>query len=83
MSVSGESCCLLGRGPCDGLRPRPEESERLWCVNCVFKCNNTLYTYDDKGRTWSEIIERTGRTIMANLPRSFSLKNLDSDVYME
>jgi len=32
MSVSCECCVLLGRGPCDGLITRPEESYRLWCV---------------------------------------------------
>ena len=32
MPVSGECCVLLGRGLCDGLITRPEESYRLWCV---------------------------------------------------
>jgi hypothetical protein len=32
MSVSCECCVLSGRGLCDGLVPRPEESYRLWCV---------------------------------------------------
>ena len=27
-----ESCVLSGRGLCDGLITRPEESYRLWCV---------------------------------------------------
>jgi hypothetical protein len=35
MSVSFECCVLSGRGLCDGLVPRPEESYRLWCVYCV------------------------------------------------
>jgi hypothetical protein len=47
----------------------------------VIKCNNTLYTYDEKGREWSTIRERSESTIMASLPRSFCLNNLDSDVY--
>ena len=32
MSVSGECDVLSGRGLCDGLITRPEESCRLWCV---------------------------------------------------
>jgi hypothetical protein len=32
MSVSCECCVLSGRGLCDGLVPRPEESYRMWCV---------------------------------------------------
>jgi len=31
-SVSCECCVLSGRGLCDGLITRPEESYRLWCV---------------------------------------------------
>ena len=30
--VSCECCVLSGRGLCDGLIPRSEESYRLWCV---------------------------------------------------
>ena len=30
--VSCECCMLLGRGLCDGLITRPEESYQLWCV---------------------------------------------------
>jgi len=32
MSVCRECCVLSGRGLCDGLITRPEESNRLWCV---------------------------------------------------
>jgi len=32
MSVSVECCVLSGRGRCDGLITRPEQSYRLWCV---------------------------------------------------
>ena len=30
--VCCECCVLSGRGLCDGLITRPEESNRLWCV---------------------------------------------------
>jgi hypothetical protein len=32
MSVSCECCVMSGRGLCDELVTRPEESYRLWCV---------------------------------------------------
>ena len=32
MFVCCECCLLSGRGLCDGLITRPEESYRLWCV---------------------------------------------------
>jgi hypothetical protein len=32
MSVSCECYVLSGRGLCDGLVTRPEESYRMWCV---------------------------------------------------
>jgi hypothetical protein len=35
MYVSCECCVLSGRGLCDELVPRPEESYRLWCVSNV------------------------------------------------
>jgi hypothetical protein len=35
MSVSCECCVLSGRGLCDELVPRPEESYRVWCVSNV------------------------------------------------
>ena len=33
MFVCCECCVLSGRGLCDGLITRPEESYRLWCVD--------------------------------------------------
>jgi hypothetical protein len=35
MSVSCECCVMSGRGLCDELITRPEESYRLWCVSNV------------------------------------------------
>ena len=32
MSVVSVLCVLSGRGPCDELITRPEESDRLWSV---------------------------------------------------
>jgi hypothetical protein len=32
MSVSCECCVLSGRGLCNELVTRPEESYRVWCV---------------------------------------------------
>jgi hypothetical protein len=46
MSVSCTVFVLSGRGLCDGLIPRPEESYRLWCVSeCDQVKINNLDTY--------------------------------------
>ena len=42
MSVCCECCVLSGRGLCDGLIARPEESYRLWCVAV---CDLYIYIY--------------------------------------
>jgi len=43
-------CCLLsGRGLCDELTTRPEESYRLWCV-VVFGVENTSLVNEEKGQ---------------------------------
>jgi len=34
MFVCCDCCVLSGRGLCDGLITRPDESYRLWCVVC-------------------------------------------------
>jgi hypothetical protein len=44
MSVSCECCVLSGRGLCDGLVPRPEESYRLWCVSNAQMCDHETST---------------------------------------
>ena len=33
MSVCSECCVLSGRGLCDEMITRPEESYRLWCLS--------------------------------------------------
>jgi len=43
MFVCCECCVLSGRGLCDGLITRREESYRLWCVVvCVQETSNTM-----------------------------------------
>ena len=39
MSVCSECCVLSGRGLCDELITRPEESYRLCCAGCVWSRN--------------------------------------------
>ena len=55
MSVCCECCVLSGRGLCDELTTRPEESYRLWCVaGCVIETSsmrsqtsiNCVWTYE-------------------------------------
>ena len=49
MSVCCECCVLSGRGLCDELITRPEESYRLWCV---FVCDLEKITLvsEDEGQ---------------------------------
>ena len=42
MFVYCECCVLSGRGLCDGLITRPEESYRLWCVVCDLETTKIL-----------------------------------------
>ena len=44
MSVSCQYCMLPGRGLCDWLIARPEDSYRVWCVSVIAK--------PGKGRPW-------------------------------
>jgi hypothetical protein len=44
MSVPCECCVLSGRGLCDELITRPEESYRLWCV---YQCDREA-SYNDE-----------------------------------
>jgi len=45
MFVFCDCCVLSGRGICDGLITRPEESYRLWRVVCVIKKPRTRGGY--------------------------------------
>ena len=48
MFVCCECCVLLGRGLCDRLITRPEESYRLWCVVvCDLETTNILVNEEE------------------------------------
>ena len=49
MSVCCECCVLSGRGLCDELITRPEESYRLWCV-VVCDLENTSLVNEEEGQ---------------------------------
>jgi len=51
MDVCCECCVLSGRGLCDGLITRPEESYRLWRVVVVWSRN--LENEEAKARKWA------------------------------
>jgi hypothetical protein len=42
MSVCCECCVLTGRGLCDELITRPEESYRLWCAVCDLETSGMM-----------------------------------------
>ena len=50
MFVCCECCALSGRGLCDGLITRPEESYKLWCV--VVCDQETPKNEEAKARKW-------------------------------
>ena len=52
MSVCCECCVLSGRGLCDGLVTRPEESYRLCCVGCVWSRKKTREWGGHSPRNW-------------------------------
>ena len=47
MSVCCECCVLSGRGLCDELITRPEDSYRLWCVDACDLEKITLVNEDE------------------------------------
>ena len=50
MFVCCECCVLSGRGPCDELITRPEESCRLWCVvECDLKASRMRRPWPTEG----------------------------------
>jgi hypothetical protein len=67
MSVSCTVFVLSGRGLCNGLITRPEESYRLWCVS---ECDQVKINNLD---TCCEQVEE-GRTATKSI--SFTLENL-------
>jgi len=48
MDVCCECCVLSGRGLCDELITRPEESYRLWCVVCDLETTKILVNEETK-----------------------------------
>ena len=51
MFVCCECCVLLGRGLCDELTTRPEESYRLWCVVCDLETSRIRRLWPALGRS--------------------------------
>jgi len=59
MSVCCECCVLSGRGLCDGLITRPEESYRLWCVVVCDLQNTKILVNEEEAKTqWGAIAPR-------------------------
>jgi len=52
MSVCCECCVLSGRGLCDELITRPEESYRLWCVVVCDLEKKTSWTRRPRPTRW-------------------------------
>ena len=53
MFVCCECCVLSGRGLCDGLITRPEESHRLWrVVGCDLETTKILVNEEEAKAHW-------------------------------
>jgi len=51
MFVCCECCVLTGRGLCDGLITRPEESYRLWCVvECDLETSRAPGNFEEQNK---------------------------------
>ena len=51
MSVCCECCVLSGRGLCDGLFVRLEESYRLWCVVVCDEETTKILVKEEEAKT--------------------------------
>ena len=73
MFVCCECCVLSGRGLCDGLITRPEESYRLWCV-CVSVISKNLKNEEAIAHDWAaSAIEKKLLISSANTNFHFNL----------
>ena len=59
MFVCCECCVLLGRGLCDELITRPEESYRLWCVVVCDQETSKMRPWPALGRSATENKNKT------------------------
>ena len=59
MFVCCECCVLSGRGLCDELITRPEESYRLWCVVvCDLETTKILVNEEEAKAHWRAIVPK-------------------------
>jgi hypothetical protein len=81
MSVSCEWCALSGRGLCDELITRPEESYRLWCVLNV--CDHETSKWGGPGpcravepykKKYILMLNKKGWLITSKTPNKFAEK---------
>ena len=65
MSVCCECCVLSGRGLCDELISRPEESYRLWCVVvCDLESTKILVNEEEAKSHWGASVPREKKNVM-------------------
>jgi hypothetical protein len=74
-------CCVLsGRGLCDELITRPEESYRLWCVVvCDLEITKIFVNEEEAKAHWGAVAPREKKTKHANLfSKEVSFSNIIS-----
>ena len=57
---------LSGRGLCDELITRPEESYRLWCVVCDLETTKILVNEEEAKAHWGAIAPRKKKNYRDN-----------------
>jgi len=80
MSVCCE-CCVSGRGLCDELITRPEESYRLWCVD-VCDLEKKPFVNGDEGQDPLRGYRAKRKKILTSSSLSLCKKNLHSSVWV-
>ena len=73
--VSCECCVISGRGLCDDVVARPEESYQVWCV-CVCECNRKA---SKMGRVWRIV----GCCAMGQTMSVYDERHAATDVILE
>jgi hypothetical protein len=79
MSVCCECCVLSGRGLCDELITRPEESYRLWFVVCDLETTKILVNEEEARAHWGLSRQEKKKNLVHD-PALKSLCHINTDI---
>ena len=81
MSVCCDCCVLSGRGLCEGLITRPEESYRLWCVVCDIETTKIFVNEESKAHYGAKREREREKELVRR--RSWNISNYYSSITFE